>query len=114
MHRTCHARHVPPRTTHNPLPLTRRMAIPKNQLRLARLATQPSNLRALHPKLPHPPRHPTPRKNHLYNNSMGNNPTFCLHRQPNLAKNPTHFHRNLRNNSHSFVQNAPKIVLYII
>ena len=41
---------------------------------------------------------------------MGNYPTVRLHRQPNLVENITYFYRNLRDNSPTFIQNAPKIV----
>ena len=41
LYRTCLARHVPTRTSNHSIPFTRLVAIPKSQLRLARLATQP-------------------------------------------------------------------------
>ena len=40
---------------------------------------------------------------------MGNNPTFGIYCQPNLVENITYFYRNLRDNSPTFIQNAPKI-----
>ena len=109
MRRTCHLRHVPPRATHHTIPPTRLLAIPQSQLSLAYMATPTPHFRTIHRKLPRPSCHPPSCKNNLYIYSMGYNPTFCLYRQPNLAKNPTYFHRNLRNNSPTFVQNAPKI-----
>ena len=109
MRRTCHTRHVPPRTTHHSIPPTRLLAIPQSQLPLAHMASQSSSLRSIHQKLPYPQSHSPTRKNNLHIYPMGYNPTLCLYCQSNLAKNPTHFHRTLRNNSPSFVQNAPKI-----
>ena len=109
MRRTCLSRHVPTRTTHNSIPPTRLVAIPESQLWLARLATQPQSIRTLHTKFPHPPRYPPPRKNSFHIYIMGNNPTFGIYCQPNLAKNSTNFYRNLRDNSPTFIQNAPKI-----
>ena len=109
MRRTCHLRHVPSRATHHSIPPTRLLAIPQSQLPLAHMATPTPHFRTIHRKLPRPSRHPHSRKNNLYIYSMGYNPTFRLYCQPNLAKNPTCFHRNLRNNSPTFVQNAPKI-----
>ena len=109
LYRTRLARHVPTRTSNHSIPFTRLMAIPKSQLRLARLATQPQNIWSLHPKFPHPPRYSSPCKNNFRIYTVGYNPTFSIHRKPNLAKNTPNHYRNWRNNSHTFIQNSPKI-----
>ena len=109
LRRTCLSRYVPTRTTHNSIPPTRLVAIPESQLWLARLVAKPPHFWPIHPKLSYPSCHPSPRKNSFHIYFMGDNPTFCIYCQPNLAKNSTNFYRNLCNNSPHFIQNTPKI-----